>query len=82
MTARAATEDREQLYQYHISNVLCMIAENTARLVGDGGRYCTMTFYEIMQKPHEEKPKRTGREIVADIASRMGLEVIPDNGTA
>lgn len=80
LAARANAENREQLYQYHISNVLCMIAENTARFVGDGGKYSTKTFYEIISKPPVEE-KRSGREIITELASKIGLEVIDDGST-
>lgn len=78
LAAKANAENREQLYQYHVSSVLCMIAENTAKIAGNG-RYCTKDFYEFLNKPPTEQ--RTGREIVNELASKMGLEVIADGAT-
>lgn len=80
VSAKANVERRDELYQYHISSVLCMIAENTAKIVGDGGRYSAKDYYDIIKKPIEEK--RTGREIVDDLASKMGLEVVDKDGIA
>lgn len=51
-----------------------MIAENTARQSIEGGRYSRASFYDIINSP--KKDKRTGRQIVDDLAQKMGIEVI------
>lgn len=78
--AKVNEAQREQLYQYHISSVLCMISESAAKIAGNGSRYCTTDFYDIISKPKNAE-KRTGQEIVDELATKMGLEVIANGIT-
>ena len=57
-----------------------MISESSAKIAGAGSRYCTTDFYDIISKPKNEE-KCTGQEIVEELASKMGLEVIADGTT-
>ena len=62
------------MFRYHVSSVLCMIAENTARMVRDGGRYSTMDLFELLHMDHGTD--KTGQQLVDELAKKMGLEVI------
>lgn len=54
--------EREQAFQYYITDALKIIAENTAKYVG--GPFIPTRFYDIMNPP-PEAPKS------ADIISRI-----------
>lgn len=64
--------EREELRNAYCAECLRMITENTAKLAG--GRYMNKTIFDVLDPVPEDH--RTGDEVLNDIISRGGLELI------
>lgn len=69
--ARYEAEQRSLAYRVYVTDCLRQIAENSAHL---GGGYIRARYYDIVYPP--AAPQKDVDEIVADVVSRAGIEVI------
>ena len=69
--AKAREEQKLTAYRFYVADMLQMIAENTARFVGKGGRYTKTSYRELIQPPKHEETD--ARKIVDTLTKKMGL---------
>lgn len=60
-------EQRKKAYNAYVTDVLKMIAENTAKM--SGGNYTKIRYLDIIDPPKEEK--RSAGEIINSIRSKL-----------
>ena len=70
--ARFQREQRDMAYRFYIAECLRMITNNTAHPFG--GTVMEAKLYEILYGKKEDN--KTADEIIADVLSRSGIEVI------
>lgn len=52
-----------------------MIAENTARSAGKGGKYTTVSYRDLFAK---KEPRKDAKTIAAEVTKKLGLKVLTD----
>lgn len=61
-----------ELYREYISECLRMLTESTAKIVSNS--YMSVSYYDIINP--KAKDNRTAEEIVIDVITKAGLEVV------
>lgn len=70
-TARLNEKARNDAYRIYVTDVLRIVAENTARYAG--GNYIKARYADIIEPKKQDN--RTCEEITADIVARCGLTI-------
>lgn len=69
-------ENRKQMAcRFYLADVLAMVAENTARLVGEGGKYTKSSLKDKIV-PIKESPVEDALTMARALAIKMGLREV------
>lgn len=65
---------RQETYKIYVSDVLRILAENTAKIVGGG--YIKKRYIELMEPEKCKKDNRSAQEIIDDVVNKSGIKVV------
>lgn len=57
-----------------MTDVLQILTQNTAKFAG--GTIITARYIDVIKKKNKPEDKRSGEEIVADVVTKAGLELV------
>lgn len=65
---------KQEIYKIYVSDVLRVIAENTAKIVGGG--YIKKRYIDIVEPQKHKEDNRSAKEIIDDVVSKSGIKVV------
>lgn len=74
MLSEYKREQKQEAFRIYVTEALRIMTENTAKYAG--GSMIQVKYYDIINQKSQREETKNGDEIVADIVSRAGLELV------